>query len=89
MDHFPRRALTSLSLILALGYGTDCTFHLYDIGYFQVKKKKKNLHHQEVVNKSKRSSLAFLEVCRCTLYRLYFSFDENTSDTGTTPLQNA
>ena len=29
------------SLILALGYGTDCTFHLYDIGQFHVKKKKK------------------------------------------------
>ena len=33
--------LLSESLILALGYGTDCTFHLYDIGQFHVKKIKK------------------------------------------------
>ena len=29
----------SKSLILALGYGTDCTIHLYDIGQFHIKKK--------------------------------------------------
>ena len=29
--------LLSKSLILALGYGTDYTFHLYDIGRFHVK----------------------------------------------------
>ena len=32
------------SLTLALGYGTDCTFHLYDIGQFHVKKKKTCKH---------------------------------------------
>ena len=31
--------LLSKSLILALGYGTDCTFHLYDIDQFHLKKK--------------------------------------------------
>ena len=33
--------LLSKSLILALGYGTDCTFHLYDIGQSHVKQQKK------------------------------------------------
>ena len=31
--------LLSKSPILAFGYGTDCTFHLYDIGQSQAKKK--------------------------------------------------
>ena len=42
--------LLSKFLILALGYGTDCTFHLCDIGQFHINKKKK---------KKKRTYLMF------------------------------
>ena len=31
--------LLSKSLILAVSYGTDCSFHLYNVGQFHVKKK--------------------------------------------------
>ena len=37
--------LLSKSLILAFGYGTDCTF--YDIGQFHEKKKKKKSPSQK------------------------------------------
>ena len=38
--------LLSKALILALGYGTDCIFHLRDIGQFHLKK---------IINKFKKS----------------------------------
>ena len=41
--------LLSKFLILALGYGTDCTFHLCDIGQFHIKKKKKK-KKQNILN---------------------------------------